>query len=181
MSLKRKLENGVTVGTSLLGLFCRRLFGNKMLFSHVTLVSLGASLKTYDGGSIAIGNMAAVRSNTEIAATKGHIEIGVGCFINRNCMIVSHEKIEIGDGTTIGPNVSIYDHDHDGRGGFNSESIKIGNNVWIGAGVVILKGVTIGNNAIIGAGCVVSKDVPINTILYQKRESIYKNRFEYDE
>lgn len=170
MSLKRKLENGVTAGMSMIGLFCRRLLGNKVLFSPVTLVSLGANLKTYDGGSIKIGKMAAVRSNTEIAATKGCIEIGNGCFINRNCMIVSHEKIEIGEGTTIGPNVCMYDHDHDGNGGYESKPIVIGKNVWIGAGCILLKGINIGDNAVIGAGTVVTKEVLSNCILINKKE-----------
>ena len=43
--------------------------------------------------------------------------------------------------------------------------VKIGNHVWIGAGVTILKGVTIGDNAVIGAGAVVTKDVEKNTIV----------------
>ena len=49
-------------------------------------------------------------------------------------------------------------------------------NAWIGAGVIILKGVTIGENAVVASGCVVTKDVPDNTILIQKRLSTYKNR-----
>ena len=166
MSLKRKLENGVTVGMSLIGLLSRRLLGNKVLFSPVTLVSLGASLKTYDGGSINIGKMTAIRSNAEISATNGRIEIGNECFINRNCMIVSHEKIEIGDGTTVGPNVCMYDHDHDGAGGYKSLPIIIGKNVWVGAGCILLKGTTIGDNSIVGAGTIVMTSIPSNTIVY---------------
>ncbi len=58
------------------------------------------------------------------------------------------------------------DHDHDTvNGGFVSAPIKIGDNVWIGANSVILKGVTIGNNAIIAAGSIVTKDVPANAIV----------------
>ena len=58
MSLKRKLENGISVGGSLVGLLWRRLLGNSVQFAPVTLVSLGASLKTYDGGAIRIGRKA---------------------------------------------------------------------------------------------------------------------------
>lgn len=175
MSLKRKLENGISVGGSLVGLLWRKLLGNRLQLTPVTLVSLGASLKTYDGGSIRIGRKAAVRKNTEIAATKGQIMIGNSCFINRNCMIVAHEKIEIGDGTTIGPNVCIYDHDHDGEGGYKTKPVIIGKNVWIGAGCILLKGISIGDNAVIGAGTVVTRDVPANTVSYNKRISVSKN------
>lgn len=42
--------------------------------------------------------------------------------------------------------------------------------MWLGANVVVLKGVTIGDNAVIAANSVVSKDVPANTLFYEKRE-----------
>ena len=44
--------------------------------------------------------------------------------------------------------------------------VKIGNNCWLGAGVVVLPGVTIGDNTVIGAGSVVTKDIPSNVIAY---------------
>ena len=178
MSLKRKLENGISVGESLVGLLWRRLLGNSVLFAPVTLVSLGASLKTYDGGAIRIGRKTAVRKNAEIAVTKGQIMIGNNCFINRNCMIIAHEKIQIGDGTTIGPNVCIYDHDHDGKGGYKAKPVIIGKNVWIGAGCILLKGISIGDNAVVGAGTVVTKDIKPNTIVYGKSGLIEKNNEE---
>lgn len=171
MSLKRKLENGISVGGSLVGLLWRRLLGNRLQFTLVTLVSLGASLKTYDGGAIRVGRKAAIRKNVEIAASRGQITIGNSCFINRNCMIVAHEKIEIGDGTTIGPNACIYDHDHDGKGGYKTKPVIIGKNVWIGAGCILLKGISIGDNAVIGAGTVLTHSVKCNETVYQKRET----------
>ena len=178
MSLKRKLENGISVGGSLVGLLWRRLLGNRLQFAPVTLVSLGASLKTYDGGAIRIGRKTAVRKNAEIAATKGQIMIGNSCFINRNCMIVAHEKIEIGDGTTIGPNVCIYDHDHDGKGGYKAKPVIIGKNVWIGAGCILLKGISIGDNAVVGAGTVVTRDISSNSTVFNKATMIEKNNEE---
>lgn len=83
-------------------------------------------------------------------------------YINRNTALVCRDSITIGQGTTIGPNVVIYDHDHDknNRGAVVSKPVKIGENVWIGAGCIVLKGVCIGNNSIIAAGTIVTKDVP---------------------
>lgn len=176
MSLKRKLENGISVVGSLVGLMWRKLLGNRLHFSPIALVSVGASLKTYDKGSIKIGKKAAVRRNTEVSVTKGKIVIGNSCFINKNCMIVAHERIVIGKNTTIGPNVCIYDHDHDGEGGYQCAPVEIGDNTWIGASCIILKGVTIGNNVVIGAGSLVSHDVADNVVLYQRREEVIRNR-----
>ena len=98
--------------------------------------------------------------------------IGNSCFINRNCMIVAHEKIEIGDGTTIGPNVCIYDHDHDGEGGYKTKPVIIGKNVWIGAGCILLKGINIGDNAVKGAGTIVTTSIPSETTAYNEQKLI---------
>ena len=176
MSIKRKFENGITLCFSLFGLLGRVLFCNKVHFSPLTFVSLSARLKTYEKGLIKVGKLSAIKANTEICATHGKIIIGKQCFINRNCMIVSHEEITIGDGTTIGPNVCIYDHDHDGKGSYVSEPINIGKNVWIGAGCVLLKGISIGDDTIIGAGSVISKDIPTGKIVYQKRNTIVESQ-----
>lgn len=48
--------------------------------------------------------------------------------------------------------------------------VRIGGNVWLGANVVVLKGVTIGDNAVVVANSVVSKEVPANTLFYEKHE-----------
>ena len=82
-------------------------------------------------------------------------------------MIVCRKEITIGKGVTIGPNVVIYDHDHDmvNRGNLVCKSISIGDNTWIGAGSTILKGVSIGDNSVIAAGTIVTKDVPNNTLV----------------
>ena len=79
------------------------------------------------------------------------------------------------------PNVQIYDHDHDFRveggvkaGKYKTAPVEIGNNVWIGANTIILRGTKIGDNAVIGAGCVVKGEVPAGAVLVQKRVSEIK-------
>ena len=73
----------------------------------------------------------------------------------------------------IGPNVTISSVSHPVHwrsrstgSGFpiTTAPVKIGNNVWIGAGAIILMGVTIGDGSVIGAGSVVTKDIPANCI-----------------
>lgn len=130
-------------------------------------VSHKALLKTYKAGKIYLGRYCEIEENTKIYANSGEITIGNNVYINRNGTIVSHKLISIGAGTTIGPNVVIYDHDHDYRNkkGFISSSVIIEENVWIGANVIILKGVRIGKNSVIGAGCVVTKSIPEGVII----------------
>ena len=96
------------------------------------------------------------------------LRIGAGTYVNRHTMFDVSDAIEVGENCLIGPFCYITDHDH-GRGIPHAAQplvgapVKIGNNVWLGAGVIILKGVTIGDNAIVGAGSVVTKAVPADT------------------
>lgn len=162
---------------SVLGLTFRRIFGTRINFSPLTLISLKTVIKTKDKNSrISIGYRSAIRANTEVSANGGKIQIGQRCFINRNCLIASHAMIEIKDGVTIGPGVYIYDHDHDGVGGYICEGITIEEDVWIGASCVILKGVTIGRGSVIAAGTVVTRDIPRNSIAYQKKLTIVREK-----
>jgi maltose O-acetyltransferase len=95
-----------------------------------------------------------------------NIHIGKGVFLNFNCVILDIVEVSIGDLTQIGPGVQILAADHP-RDAAQRKSllefgrpVRIGANVWIGAGALIMPGVTIGDDAIIGAGSVVTRDVP---------------------
>lgn len=79
----------------------------------------------------------------------------------------------------MGPNVLIYDHDHDFRKEeglkklkYKTAPVDIGDNVWIGANTIILRGTKIGNNCVIGAGSVIKGCYPDNSIVVQKRNTI---------
>lgn len=96
----------------------------------------------------------------------GHnIRLSDDVFINYNCVFLDVVGIVIGDRTQIGPGVHIYaaDHPRDAdirrRGLEFGRPVKIGCDVWIGGGAIILPGVSIADRAIIGAGSVVTKDV----------------------
>lgn len=95
------------------------------------------------------------------------IKIGKKVFINHSLTAMSIGGITIGDGTFIGPNVSILtdNHDQDDLMKLYCAPVVIGENVWVGAGVTILPGVTIGNGAILASGALVSKHVAENAIV----------------
>ena len=173
---KRKIHNGFLGIKSFIALFAKRLLGTNIIFDLITLVSPKARLNTSAGSRITIGRMTGIRKDAEIDAHGGDVAIGKHCYINKGTIINAHEKIYIGDNTTIGPNCMIYDHDHDGNGGFVSAPVNIGKNVWIGMGTIILKGVNIGDNTIIGAGSLITKDCPPNTKIIQKRTTTIRER-----
>jgi maltose O-acetyltransferase len=95
-----------------------------------------------------------------------NITLGERVFLNFNCVILDVVHVTIGDGTEIGPAVQIYAADHPRdpavrRSGLEfGRPVRIGRNVWIGGGAIILPGITIGDDAVVGAGSVVTRDVP---------------------
>lgn len=152
----------------------KMLYMRSLRYSSIVWVSKNVTIEISKKGSIILGKRVQIQPNCALSANGGKIELIGNNYINRNTIIASHEHIKIGKGTTVGPNCCFYDHDHaDNEEGFVTAPIVIGDNVWIGAGVTILKGVHIGNNSIIAAGSIVTNNVLDNTILIQKRESKY--------
>ena len=98
------------------------------------------------------------------------ISIGKRFFANFNLTILDEAPVNIGDDCFIGPNVSIYTACHStDPAERNSRKewalpVTIGDNVWIGGSVTILPGVKIGSNVTIGAGSVVVKDIPSDVV-----------------
>jgi len=170
--IMEKLGVIVRVLGSNIALLLRKVIGTKITYRIKALISPSASLRTFGIGQIKFGNKVEIRPNTELTARNGTIKIGNNCFINRNCMLVAHESIVLEEDVTIGPGTVIYDHDHDGNGGYVTKNIVIKSGAWIGANVVILKGVTIGKSCIVGAGSIVTKDIPDGITFFQKREAI---------
>lgn len=98
-----------------------------------------------------------------------NIHVGKNVFINMCCKFQDQGGIFIGDGTLIGHGVVLATLNHAMDPGERStmipKPIRIGQNVWIGSGAVVLPGVRIGDGAVVAAGAVVTKDVEDNTVV----------------
>lgn len=98
-----------------------------------------------------------------------NIHLGRGVFANFGCVFLDCASIDIGERCQIGPYVQILAADHPrdpvlrGQGLEFAKPVRIGRNVWIGAGAIVLPGVSVGDDATIGAGSVVTRDVPPGT------------------
>ena len=93
------------------------------------------------------------------------LEIGNNCGFS-GTVIGAFTKIKIGNNVRCGANTLITDsdwHPEDPRVG-PAKPVTIGNNVWLGINVVVLKGVEIGENTVIGANSLVTKNIPANVI-----------------
>ncbi len=133
---------------------------------------------TVEGKSkLRIGKKLKMHNGAKIRVRKGgKLEIGKNFGMSNGCVVTAYEHIKIGDNVMLGPNVLIYDQDHDYQadGGvaamkFKTAPITIGSNVWIGANTLILRGTTIGDNSVVGGGTVVKGTFPENSVIIQKR------------
>jgi len=98
-----------------------------------------------------------------------NIHCGKRVYFNVNCVVLDVMKVTIGSHVFVGPGAQIYTAMHPvdaatRRKNLQAKPVTIGNDCWIGGGVIICPGVTIGNGCVIGAGAVVTKDIPDNSM-----------------
>jgi maltose O-acetyltransferase len=99
------------------------------------------------------------------------IRMGTRCFANFGLVILDVAEVTLGDDVQIGPYVQLLTATHPLEAGPRRDKlesghpIRIGDNVWLGGGVIVCPGVTIGENAVVGAGSVVTADVPPDVLV----------------
>jgi acetyltransferase-like isoleucine patch superfamily enzyme len=131
------------------------------------------SLAFREGGRMSLGKGNVLQGGYDFEAKGGVISIGDRNFFNKNVKIVCFGRVEIGDDCLIADSVHFYDHDHRiddpaipiREQGYSTRPVRVGNNVWLGARCVVLKGVTIGDGAVVAAGSVVTRDVPSGAVV----------------
>jgi acetyltransferase-like isoleucine patch superfamily enzyme len=125
-------------------------------------------------GKIEFGRRTTVKPFAIIQTHNGRIKVGADCAISSFDHISTGDgDITIGDNVRIGPSVTIVASSRHFRArsvviteqGYSSVGLTIGNDVLIGAGVVILDGCHVGTGAVIGAGSIVTGDVPPYTVV----------------
>ena len=112
-----------------------------------------------------------------------NIYIGANSFVNMNCVFLDSAEIRIGANALIGPAVQLLTAGHPLKAServvaasevsaqqapykTHARPIRIGDNVWIGGGTIVLSGITIGDNVTIGAGSVVTADIPSDVLAF---------------
>lgn len=150
---------------------------------------LYGSARIYNMGTrddeITIGEGSIVRGELLRFAHGGQITIGRSCYIGHGTRIWSGTNVTIGDNVLIAHNVSIFDNlthpldwrerrehfkmiassGHPAEIDLGDRPVTIGNDAWIGAQSIVLRGVTIGERAVVAAGAVVTQNVPADTIV----------------
>ncbi len=142
-------------------------------------------------GEIVIGNDVRFSGKPSFAFSSRHtrrpkLSIGHGSFLGHNCALTVAEQVQIGNHCLLAGGVRIADFDghpldaNQRRAGATCATasvlpVTLGDDVWIGHGAIILKGVTIGDRAVIGARAVVTHDVPADTVVAGNPARIVRN------
>lgn len=130
-----------------------------------------------------MGNKVEIRNRVKIMSP-AKVEIGDNVVINSDSKIGGQLGIKIGNGVLIGYNVNLVSQNHEyrnpdvpiGKQGYYGGPIIIGDDVWLGANVVVLPNITIGKGAIVGANAVVTKNVNPYTVVGGVPARLIKNR-----
>ncbi|MGI8679915.1 MAG: acyltransferase [Jatrophihabitans sp.] len=129
----------------------------------------GNPLQMLREGRLDIGPQVYLEPGVWITSDSGRISIGGGSLLNLNVMVAAVERVDIGEHCMLASGCVVTDANHRSDDlvtpvpwqGFTSKGpVVIGDNVWLGANVVVTSGVTIGRRAVIGANSVVTTDVP---------------------
>ena len=147
------------------------LYGSRIQMAKINSLKGRIEIDLFSDAKCRIGNFLMTAGPFYIKCTdKAEITIGDNCFFNHNCSLTAAENIVIGNQCMFANNFVVVDHDHDRKDGkilkeLVSAPVKIGNNVWCGANVTVLKGVPIGDGAVIAAGSVVNRDVAAYSVV----------------
>jgi acetyltransferase-like isoleucine patch superfamily enzyme len=130
-------------------------------------------LKIEPRGEVRFGRFVWIGDGTKIRCHEGVVEIGEKTVMGQECTISAYQRVRIGDECVIADRAMFIDFDHGvveverpiRLQGIYKRDVEVGNNVWIGYGACILRGVSVGDNSVIGTNAVVTKDVPANAIV----------------
>jgi acetyltransferase-like isoleucine patch superfamily enzyme len=133
----------------------------------------GLELKIEPRGQIRFGRFVWIGDGSKIRCHEGVVEIGAKTVMGQECTISAYRRVRIGEQCVIADRAMFIDFDHGvveverpiRLQGIYKRDVEVGNNVWIGYGACILRGVSVGDNSVIGTNAVVTKDVPANAIV----------------
>lgn len=176
----KNIKNIISVVYSLSKfLFIKCICFRSFRFHFVERFSPSTMINIWPKGKMVLGKKVIAHTGTKLSVTDGAVlNIGDNVGLNYNCIVCCRKKIVIGKNTILGPGVIIYDHDHEYDGNkkvdsrnFKTGDVEIGENCWIGANTIILRGTKIGDNCVVGAGSVIKGNFPANSVVVQKRNT----------
>ena len=159
-----------------LTLLRRRLlttYGRRLHTDGFAFIAPDVKLQITRHGRVELGRWSWLGHGCKIRCHEGVVSIGAKTVLGQECTISAYQHVSIGRECVIADRVMLIDFDHGmveverpiRLQGIYKRDVRVGNNVWIGYGACILRGVTVGDNAVIGTNAVVTHDVPANAVV----------------
>ncbi len=147
--------------------------GARLRLDGLAFIGPGCALEVAPQATLELGRWCWVGHGCKLRSHEGTISIGAKTVIGQECTISSFQHVSIGRECVVADRVMLIDFDHGivevdrpiRLQGIYKRDVRVGNNVWIGYGACILRGVTVGDNAVIGTNAVVTRDVPANAVV----------------
>jgi acetyltransferase-like isoleucine patch superfamily enzyme len=149
------------------------LLRGRLRLDGLAFVGPRCALQVGRTGRIELGRWSWIGHGSKLRSHEGVISVGAKTVLGQECTISSYQHVSIGRECVVADRVMLIDFDHGvveverpiRLQGIYKRDVNVGNNVWIGYGACILRGVTVGDNAVIGTNAVVTKDVPANAVV----------------
>ena len=148
-------------------------YGRRIDLDGLAFIGPGVVIEIGKKGRVELGRWSWIGHGTKIRAHEGVVSIGAKTVLAQERTISAYQHVSIGRECVIADRVMLIDFDHGvvevdrpvRLQGIYKRDVHVGNNVWIGYGACILRGVTVGDNAVIGTNAVVTRDVPENAVV----------------
>lgn len=175
--MKELLRGNIVLANKVVGLSRIKLGTNVYISGNSRIIS-------ETSGDIDIGNNCKIGTMTIVEDRGGSIAIGDNTAVNSFCVLYGHGGLRIGKNVLIATHVLLIPANHHfsdpnrliREQGETKEGIVIEDDVWIGAGAIVLDGVRIGTGSVIGAGAIVTKDIPPRSIAVGNPARVIKTR-----
>lgn len=148
-------------------------YGRRLSTDGIAFIASDVVLQIGHGGRVELGRWSWLGHGTKIRCHEGTVSVGAKTVLGQECTISAYQHVSIGRECVVADRVMLIDFDHGiveverpiRVQGIYKRDVRVGNNVWIGYGACILRGVTVGDNAVIGTNAVVTRNVPPNAVV----------------
>ena len=148
-------------------------YGRRLRTDGLAFIGPGVTIQIGRRGRVELGRWSWLGHGAKVRCHEGVVSIGAKTVLGQECTISAYQQVSIGRECVIADRAMLIDFDHGvvdverpiRLQGIYKRDVRVGNNVWIGYGACILRGVTIGDNAIVGTSAVVTRDVPANAVV----------------
>ncbi|MGO9902106.1 MAG: acyltransferase [Solirubrobacteraceae bacterium] len=145
----------------------------RLLTNGLCFICPGVKFEIGRDARVELGRWVWIGHDSKVRAHEGTVSIGAKSVLGQECTISCYQRVAIGRECIIADRAMLIDFDHHTAEtetpvrlqGIYKRDVIVGNNVWMGYGACVLRGVQVGDNSVIGTNAVVTHDVPDNAVV----------------